>query len=283
MQAQKKYADAGEFLGILLAEGSTAFGAKVAIAQNHLSNGKANLARAFVQALLDNDPDDILLQFLDATIDSATGDVASAEIKYRAILQKDNQQRRVWVALFRALTIAGKTEAAEIAVDEASALFPDYDTLKWIKAGLLEASGDLDGAISIYEGMYAENSNNLIIANNLASLLSTHRSDPASIERANTIARRLRSSKVAPFQDTYGWIAYLRGDIDEALRALEAAATGLSEDPMVKYHLAMVYLAIDRADDAKRMFRGVDALTGPADTREFVEFSRAEIIRLQAE
>ncbi len=283
LQAQKKFTDAGEFLGNLLADNSTVFGAKVAIAQNHLSNGNADLARAFVRGLMNEDPDDLRIQFLDATIDAATGDLASAELKYRAILQKDNQQRRIWVALFQTLNSAGKTGAAEIAVDEARALFPDYDTLKWIKAGLLEASGDLDGAIAIYEGMYAKNSNNLVIANNLASLLSTHRDDPASIARADTIARRLRSSNVAPFQDTYGWIAYLRGDIDEALRALEPAATGLSEDPMVQYHLAMVYLAVDREDDAERLFRSVDTLTGPADTREFVEFSRAEIIRLQAE
>ena len=283
LQAQKKFTDAGEFLGGLLSAGSTAFGAKVAITQNHLSNGDVELARAFVQGLLDDDPEDARLLFLDATIDAATGDVDTAEAKYRSILQKDAQQAPVWVALFQVLAIAGKTDASAIAIEEALAVFPDFDTLKWIKAGLLESSGDLDGAIAIYEAMYARNSSNLVIANNLASLLSTHRDDAASIERANTIARRLRSSKLAPFQDTYGWIAYLRGDIDEALRALEPAAEGLSEDPMVQYHLAMVYLATDRPVDAERMFRSVDTLTGPADTRNFVEFSRAELIRLQAE
>ena len=49
LQAQKKFADVGAFLGNLLAEGSTAFGAKVAITQNHLNNGDPDLARAFVQ------------------------------------------------------------------------------------------------------------------------------------------------------------------------------------------------------------------------------------------
>ena len=111
------------------------------------------------------------------------------------------------------------------------AAVPDDLRLNWILAGLLERDGDIEGAIEIYERLYAANTDNLIIANNLASLLATGREDAESLERAHQIARRLRGRDVPAFQDTYGWIAFRRGEIDTAVTALESAAEGLPSDP----------------------------------------------------
>ena len=77
-------------------------------------------------------------------------------------------------------------------LDTALAAQPTSGTLRWIKAGELERAGDIDGAIAIYEALYAEDSNNPVIANNLASLITTHRDDAESLDRGFTIARRLR-------------------------------------------------------------------------------------------
>ena len=52
------------------------------------------------------------------------------------------------------------------------------------------------------------------------------------------------------FQDTYGWIAYRRGDLTEALANLEPAAAGLPNDPLVQFHLGMTYAALKRPEDA---------------------------------
>ena len=51
-------------------------------------------------------------------------------------------------------------------------------------------------------------------------------------------------------QDTYGWIAFRRGEHEEALRYLEPAARGLPDDPVVQYHLGMAYAALGRRDEA---------------------------------
>jgi len=64
----------------------------------------------------------------------------------------------------------------------------------------------------------------VVVANNLASLLTAHRTDDASLDRAYRIARRLRGIDVPAFQDTYGWIAHRRGDYAEALDYLRPAA-----------------------------------------------------------
>ncbi len=283
LQAQQKTDESIAFLEALIAKGTGGFGAKVAIVRNYLTDGEPKKAKNYIETLLAEDPENLAILFMDAAVDSAIGDQKSAEQKYRAILAKDPRQARVWIALFRLLSAQGQTDAAATAIDQALVAMPGNPVLKWAKAGLFEATGDPEAAISIYEEMYAQDSENLIIANNLASLLSATRNDPESLDRADRIARRLRISQVPPYQDTYGWIAFLRGQTDEAIKALEPAAAGLPTDPMVQFHLARAYVAANRPDDALKTFLKVTELAGPADTRDFVEMSRKEIVRLRAE
>ncbi|MDN5863425.1 MAG: tetratricopeptide repeat protein, partial [Salinisphaera sp.] len=143
---------------------------------------------------------------------------------------------------------------------KALAATPDNTSLLWVQAGLLERAGDIDGAIDVYEKLYAEDSSNAVLANNLASLITVHRDSPEGLARAANIVRRLRGTDVPAFQDTYGWIAYLRDDFDEALTYLEPAAAGLAEDPFVQYHLGMTYAALGRNADAKEQLEQAIAL-----------------------
>jgi cellulose synthase operon protein C len=78
----------------------------------------------------------------------------------------------------------------------------------------------------------------------------TYHDDEPSLARAEVIARRLRGLDAAAFQDTYGWIALRRGNLDEALAHLEPAAKGLPDDLLTQYHLGMLYDKLGRKDDA---------------------------------
>ena len=166
---------------------------------------------------------------------------------------------------------------------QAQSIFPGEPALKWIEAGLLEKSGDIPGAIAIYEDLYAADSDNLIVANNLASLLTISATDPEVLSRAYTISRRLRVSTVPPYLDTYGWIAFLRGEYSEAIKALAPAAAAMNKDPTVQYHLAQAYNSNGQLKNALVQYQRVVDITGPADTRDFVIFSRTEVQRLDRE
>jgi Flp pilus assembly protein TadD len=154
-------------------------------------------------------------------------------------------------------------------LDSALAAQPASATLRWLKAGELERAGDFEGAIAIYEKMYADDSNDVVVANNLASLITTHRTDAESLERAFAVARRLRGSDVPAFQDTYGWIEYRRGNLEEALRHLEPAAVGLPEDALTQFHLGMVYVGLDRTEDARRQLTRALELAGDSQLAQF--------------
>ena len=130
----------------------------------------------------------------------------------------------------------GDDEAASETLNSAIEANPEDPALLITLAEQLQADNEIEQAIEIYDGLYQRNTNNVIVANNLASLLSDYREDEASLQKAYSVARRLRGAEIPAFQDTYGWIAYRMGETEESLPYLRAAAEGLSQDPMVQYH-----------------------------------------------
>jgi Flp pilus assembly protein TadD len=180
------------------------------------------------------------------------------------------------------LQAQGRTAEARAALGEALTQLPDAPELLWADASFLEQEGDFEGAIAVYERLYEMMSSSPVVANNLASLISTYRDDAESLERAYLIARRLQGSEMPPFQDTYGWIAYRRGQYEEALAHLEPAAAALADNPLVQYHLGMTYLALDRAEEALTLLNRAVALAGPGDPRPQFDRAREEIARLEA-
>ena len=265
-----------------LAEGEEGSRADVAIVRSHLARGDAEAALQHAEAALERAPDDPAMRFVRASILAGTGRVDEAEAAYRAILEDEPGAERVWLALYRLALARGDAEGAAGVLDEAIAALPESATLQWTRAGALERAGDVEGAIAVYEALYERDSDAAVIANNLASLLSTHRDDAESLQRAAVIARRLRGSDVPQFQDTYGWIAFRRGDVEEALAHLEPAARGMPDDLRVQHHYGLALAAAGRDADALAVLEATLDALGEArpDYRGAVE---AEIARLRGE
>ncbi|MCY1128068.1 tetratricopeptide repeat protein [Frigidibacter sp. RF13] len=283
LQGQQKAGDALDYLERLASTEGKRTDAKVAVLRNHLANGRNAEALAYAAKILAEDPDNKDVQFIHATVLALTGDQKGAESEYRALLVQSPDRTDIWMALVRAVALDPvRREEALALLDQALTINPSSGELRWAKAGILEGKGDIEGAIAIYEALYQENSANPIVANNLASLLSSYRTDADSLRRAEIIARRLRSSDVPAYQDTYGWIAYLNGNFADALRELEKAAAGLPRDPMVQYHLAMTYKAAGANADAANRFAAALALVSEDDSRTFVISAKEELERLKA-
>ena len=261
---------------------ATGVGVDAAIVQSHIARGDTPAALAHVDTALQATPDNPDLQFLRAAVLATDGQFAPAEAIYRALLAKDPKAERVWTALFELSLRKDEPARADAVLDEAIAALPESASLKLRKAGGLERDGDIDGAIAVYEDLYTRDSNSQLLANNLASLLASHRSDAASLARAELIARRLRGTDVPAFQDTYGWIAHRLGNHDEALRYLEPAAQSLTDDSTVQFHLAATYAALARDPQALAQFRKVAAMLDPANPPPFTEDVTAALARLEA-
>lgn len=283
LAGQNREEELGAFLGQLV-EQDGGLRNIASVIRLRLAGGDVAGALDIVNEQRAKDPQNPALRFIEATVLAIDDRADEALVLFRALLDEFPQSENIWIALYNLHRSRGETEAAEAALAEGLAVLPDSANLNWVRAGNLEIEGDVPGAIEIYESLYERNSNSQVIANNLASLISSYRDDTESLERAFTIARRLRGTDVPPFQDTYGWIAYRLGNPEEALSYLEPAAKSLSTDALVQYHLAMTYVALKREDEALEQLRKAIALVEETKRYpEVVDLATAEITRLEAE
>jgi tetratricopeptide (TPR) repeat protein len=151
---------------------------------------------------------------------------------------------------------------------------PDTMDLHIILANALERKEDYEAAISEYEFMLDKQPGNLIAANNLASLLLDHRTDKASLKRAQSLAAILRKSQIPQFKDTLGWASYLQGDYKTAVSLSEEAAVALPDQAAVRYHLGMGYISTSQLAKASEQFKKALEL---APNNELAEKIRTEL------
>ena len=242
---------------------ATSLAAVLSILQTQIRAGNTAEARTYLDTVLAKSPNDPTLRLMAANLDQLLGKIPQAEAAYRKLVAEDPTASLPVKELYRLLKTAGRTDEAETVLQAGLAAQPKSRDLRWIQATELESAGQIDAAIAVYEALYTESSSDTVVANNLASLISAHRDDPDSLARAETIAKRLRGLDVPAFQDTYGWIALRRGNLDDALSHLEPAARGLPKDALTQYHLGMVYDKLGRSADAIRQFDLALALAGP--------------------
>ncbi len=256
------------FLEQVAREGSDNDRAKLALIEGLIRTGRAEDALGYVEELVTENPDNDGYQLFKALTLTSIGRHEEAEDLLGDLVERDPLAVTAWLQLARIRRITGTPEDMMETLDAALEVLPQAGDLLWAKASLLEGQGDIDAAIGIYEDLYERYSGSPIIANNLASMLTTYRDDPESLERARVIARRLRNADAPAFQDTYGWILHRSGDSEEAISYLEPAAEALTADPMVQVHLGLAYVAVGRTDDARSQLERARTALGPVPSEQ---------------
>ena len=144
--------------------------------------------------VLAGDPANLPARLLRAGLHAVRGQVPEAEALYRAVLADAPglvPAHQTWYAF-----LAGQGRAAEAAAALAAGLAaaPGDGELIFLEAGRREAAGDPEGALALYETLYARDPGSAVLANNLASLLTGLRRDAAQprarLSRRPPAARR---------------------------------------------------------------------------------------------
>lgn len=241
-------------------------GAVFAVIQTQLRNGRLDEARAYLDTLLASAPGDENLLLINAALFVAEGSPEESERILNAMIANNPAQTTAVGQLYVQLRRVGRIDEARAVLNAGLETSPNATRLLQYQAGELEALGDIEGAIAIYEDLYERNSSNVTVANNLASLVSTFRDTPESLDRAAAVARRLRGTDIPAFQDTYGWISYRQGNLSDALEYLKPAAEGLPNNALVQYHLGMTYVALEQPENARPQLERALELAGPETT-----------------
>ena len=177
-----------------------------------------------------------------------------------------------WLVPARSLAnlylIGGDSGAAiKVAEGVAQASRGDAEAALFL-AGVYELSDKFEDAMGAYREVLKIDPDNEVAANNLASLLTDHRGDAASLQQALKLADRFRESSNPAYIDTLGWIYYRSGEHGKALELLKRAVQKAPGAAIFHYHLGMAYRAagdkalarqhLEAALEGKVNFRGID-------------------------
>jgi predicted Zn-dependent protease len=203
---------------------------------------------------------------------------AEAEVALKKAVELAPKSAVLYRNLALADLLAGDAEGALKAFREGVDATGGQPVLRFQLASLYEQLGRYDEAIAEHEAMLKANPDSPAVANNLAMLLVSYRTDAASLSRARELAARLEGSDNAAFLDTLGWVQYRQGELDAALANLKKAVEKSPEAAIMQYHLGMVYFA--KGDQARAKEHLQKAVTG--DTRyPGVEEARATLAKLK--
>ena len=230
------------------------------LVQLYVSQGETEKAHALVDSALAADPTNRTAHLLRAGLRRAAGDEAGAQAAVEAAIENRPDDGDLY-AILAQLREGGDDRAGAIAVVEAGLQrSPDNGALRFRRARLLESEGRFEDAIAEYETLYVRDPGNILVANNLASLMTAHRDDEASLARAATIARRLRDAPAPALRDTYGWALFRMGSHQEALAILRETTAALDGEALAHFHLGMAYDATGDAAAAQQHLERAIAL-----------------------
>jgi tetratricopeptide (TPR) repeat protein len=224
---------------------------------------KLDRAVAFLQTVLEANPGNAEAHVLKASVQLLQNAPEQALKSLQAAIERQPKNMVGYRALASFYVREKNFDEAEKVVRAGLREESDNFAMRLALAEVLESKGDYGAAIAEYESMLKEQPSSLIAANNLASLLSDHRGDKASLERAYSIATVLRKSQVPSFKDTLGWIYYQRGDYKNALPLLEEAAAAMPDRAMVRYHLGLCHVAMGELAKASEQLKKARELAPP--------------------
>ena len=144
-------------------------------------------------------------------------------------------------------------------------------------ASIYEQEESYKKAIVVYRELYETNPDNLIVTNNLASMLSDYGNDQDDLELAKTLAEKLKENNQPVFLDTIGWVYYKLGDSAKAIEYLSQVVEKMPEVNVFNYHLGMAYkLSGDKAQ-AKTYLEKSLADNKPFKQKEMAEAALKEL------
>lgn len=274
-RSQKKYDEAiAAFLDALKREPGSIL-TLTELVNTYLVSGNPDAAEAHVRKVLDEQAGHQAAHALLALVLSAKKDFAGAEAEYLKQLELNPKSAKVYLAIAELRVRQGNVDGAEQIFLQGLGELPGNSELLLNQANFYSAKGDLDtaakvyqqgitdeaggqqfefglaslyerqkkfvDAAAIYEKILARDPDNLVATNNLAVLLSEHKDDEQSRNRAFELALKLADAEQPALRDTLGWIYYQRAEYDKAAEVLSGVVEKAPDVGVFRYHLGMTY------------------------------------------
>lgn len=249
----------------------------IGLVRTYLLAGKTKEAESFLGSVLKASPENMNVRVILAKIYASQGKVGAAKKMYEDIIGLGKNNHAGYYQLAVIQLKEKNINAALLTLNKGLEVAPKSFALRITKANVLTMRGEVNKSIAIYEGLIDEKNDSDIVVNNLATLLTEHRKDKASFNKAYALSQRFKRSNIPQFKDTIGWASYRVGKFADAKILLESVIKSLPNVPDFHYHLGMIHLAQKNKKLARKELELALKLAG--DT----PFAQADEIRVALE
>jgi tetratricopeptide (TPR) repeat protein len=217
-----------------------------------VAQGRADRAKTRLDALLATRPDHLFGHGLLGEVLALSGHAQEADIQFREASRVNPKWIAPWLNCGE-LWLAQKQPDQAIQVIQAGLKAnPDSEELHMLLASAYSSQGQIDPAITAYDGALRLNPRNVLAANNLAVLLVDYKGDPQSLQKAFALSREFEKEAPHPlFLDTLGWVRFKMGQQEDALRLMKHAVAKSPEVPTLNYHLGMAFYQSGKRAEAR--------------------------------
>ena len=247
---------------------------KLDVAQGHADRAKTRL-----DALLATRPDHLFGHGLLGEVLALSGHPQEADIQFREASRVNPKWITPWLD-WGGLWLAQKQPDQAVQVIHAGLKAnPDSEELQMLLASAYSTQGQIDSAITAYDGALRLNPRNVLVANNMAVLLVDYKGDPQSLQKAFALSRDFEKDAPHPlFLDTLGWIRFKMGQQEEALRLMKDAVAKSPDVPTLNYHLGMAFYRSGNTAQARaylsKSLKSAEAFQGRQEAEQILSQMR---------
>jgi tetratricopeptide (TPR) repeat protein len=243
---------------------------KLDVAQGHADRAKTRL-----DAVLATRPDHLFGHGLLGEVLALSGHPQEADVQFREASRVNPKWITPWLD-WGGLWLAQKRADQAVQVLQAGLKAnPDSEELHMLLASAYSTQGQIDSAITAYDGALRLNPRNVLAANNLAVLLVDYKGDPQNLQKAFVLSRDFEKEAPHPlFLDTLGWVRFKMGQQEDALRLMKDAVAKSPEVPTLNYHLGMAYYQSGKTAEARaylsKALKSAEAFQGRREAEQIL-------------
>jgi len=216
-----------------------------------VSEKKFDIVEKRIKPEIEKSPDDMLLKILLAKVYLANGKSRDAETLLNDVIVKKPDLEEPYILLSHVYRNNNDTSMNKsILIKGKNNVTASYK-IPLKLAALYEEASDYKAAINVYREMYETRADNMIVVNNLASLLSDYSDDKNDLELMKSLAEKLEKNGRPVFLDTIGWVSYKLGDYKNAVKILTQMVEEMPNVNVFNYHLGMAYKKAGDSVNAK--------------------------------
>ncbi len=223
-----------------------------ALVQTLVRNNKIKEARQFLLKIVSENENNITATLLLAQLSLLEKDIATAVAYFNRAIQINPKHEDSYREMATIYILQGKLDVAEGILMNGLTQNPGSTAIAVNLASIFELQRKYEKAINIYEELLQTNPDLIVAKNNLASLLTDHRQDLESFDRARRLTAEFRNSEVPQFRDTYAWASVrARTNFDQAVAILKGIVEENENVGVYRYHLGEALLIKGDIDNAK--------------------------------